>query len=81
MRSFTSAFDVATPARAIVLLLTAVALYFLVLEGFAREVLPRISENQRRIADDYRATLQLRPTAADGARRPRGRQFAAGARH
>lgn len=68
MRSFTSAFEVATPARAIVLLLAAVALYFLVLEGFAREVLPRISENQRRIAYDYRATLQLRPTTADGAR-------------
>jgi len=68
MRSFTSAFEVATPARAIALLLAAVVLYFLALEGFAREVLPRISENQRRIAYDYRATLQLRPTTADGAR-------------
>jgi len=68
MRSSTSAFEVVTPARAIVLLLTAVALYFLVLEAFAREVLPRISENQRRIANDYRAAVHLRPTAADGAR-------------
>ena len=68
MRSSTSAFELVTPARAIVLLLTAVALYFLVLEVFAREVLPRISENQRRIANDYRAAVHLRPTAADGAR-------------
>jgi hypothetical protein len=68
MRSSTSAFDVTTPSRAIVLLLAAVALYFLVLEGFAREVLPRISQNQRRIAQDYTAALQLRPTLTSGAR-------------
>jgi len=51
-----------------VLLLLAVALYFLLLEGFAREVLPRISANQRRIAEDAEAALRIQPTAANGAR-------------
>lgn len=68
MRSSTSGFDVVNPSRAIVLLLAAITAYFGLLEVFAREVLPRISENQRRITDDGRVALKLRPTDANGAR-------------
>ena len=68
MRLSTSAFDVVTPARAIVLLLVAIAVYFLMLEFFAREFLPRISADQGRIMTDGRAALSVRPTDTTGAR-------------
>ena len=67
MRSSTSASEGLSPSRAIVLLLVGLAAYFLVLELFARDVLPRLSENQRRIAADNSAALALRPRAASGA--------------
>lgn len=68
MRLSTSAFDDLSPSAAIALLLTAMAAYFLLLEGFARAVLPRISENQHRIAQDRKAAQALQPLTASGAR-------------
>ena len=68
MRLSTSVFDHLSASAAIVLLLAGMAAYFLLLEGFARAVLPRVSENQHRIAQDRKAAQALQPLTASGAR-------------
>src|SRR4029077_9971113 len=67
MRSSTSASDPKAAARAIVVLLAAMTVYFVALEVAMRTVLPRISANQRRIVQDANRAQALTARSADGA--------------
>jgi lysophospholipase L1-like esterase len=67
MPSSTFASDPRAAPRAIVLLLAALLAYLLGLEVAMRTVLPRISETQRRMAQDARAVALLQPQSAAGA--------------
>lgn len=68
MRSFISASRGLTAGAAIVVLLGALTLWFVLLEAGTRVLVPRRSAGLQRIDADYRATLALRPTTGAGGR-------------
>lgn len=62
-----SIFSFKSANRAIVALLAAMLLYFLMLEVIARAILPGISRVQREYVEDYRTALALKPATGSGA--------------
>lgn len=68
MPSSTSASEKPNAARAMVLLLALFIIYCGGLEVVTRTKFTRISRVQRRIDNDKRAALELKPTASDGAK-------------
>ncbi|MGC1614967.1 MAG: hypothetical protein WA736_09800 [Candidatus Acidiferrum sp.] len=67
MPSFTSAFEKLKATQAISLLLGLLLFYCSTLEVVTRTEFTRISRVQRRIENDKRAALALKPTTSDGA--------------